>query len=74
MYCNDDQISKRDRDKILYCENPICLDSCPININAKCISFDNNTRGINNAKLNKCVCDKGWNGINCDEMIKVSFR
>jgi len=72
--CDDNQISRRDQDNILYCENPICLETCPVDSTAKCVSFDNNYRGINIAKLNKCVCDDGWEGPHCDQRIYVSFR
>jgi len=72
--CGNNQITVKDKNNFIYCENPMCLSSCPVGINAECDSFENNTSGINNEKLNKCVCNKGWKGKHCDEKIYVDFR
>jgi len=72
--CDKNQYNIYDHNHILICENPKCLDSCPININAKCIISDGNVYGKNIIKNNKCQCNDGWTGELCDEKVFIDFR
>eukprot|EP00833_Pecoramyces_ruminatium_P001614 jgi/Orpsp1_1/1175646/evm.model.c7180000054692.1 len=71
--CKKHQITKKDINNFIYCESPICSPLCPVDDHAECYSFENNTYGINNEKLNICKCNNGWTGEYCDERIFVSF-
>lgn len=63
--CLDNQIKLYDQYGFYYCESPICNDDCPIlNKTATCVK-GNNTY-INKKSLNKCVCENGWIGKNCE--------
>ncbi|OUM60981.1 hypothetical protein PIROE2DRAFT_13142 [Piromyces sp. E2] len=73
MQCNDDQIKMTDKDGSPYCENPICRDSCPVGITAKCV-LPSHEINSNNKKQNICHCYSGWKGENCNEKIFVDFR
>jgi len=53
------------KNKILYCENPICQESCPVDISAKCQAYTK--ENDNDIHKNKCICMNGWTGENCKE-------
>ncbi|OUM68061.1 hypothetical protein PIROE2DRAFT_4345, partial [Piromyces sp. E2] len=48
--CNENQIEMHNKN-ILYCENPVCKLSCPVNTTATCIRYYE--KDINDSKLNK---------------------
>ncbi|ORX56015.1 hypothetical protein BCR36DRAFT_280564 [Piromyces finnis] len=60
--CDENQIKMYDKDGILYCENAICKDNCPIDISANCIPYYNER--YNNIDKNICSCLPGWTGNN----------
>ncbi|ORX82804.1 hypothetical protein BCR32DRAFT_292364 [Anaeromyces robustus] len=70
--CEENQIIFYDKDKILYCENPICDESCPVDVSAICKPYYKEL--INDAKLNNCTCLDGWNGDHCENRIFVNYR
>ncbi|OUM62719.1 hypothetical protein PIROE2DRAFT_10928 [Piromyces sp. E2] len=55
----------------LYCENPICKESCPIKTNAFCMP--SNYSNINDKNLNICTCLPGWNGDYCNQKVFINF-
>jgi len=72
--CNENQI-KRYNNKILYCENPICHQDCPVSVSAICKpNSSTNNNLINDINNNKCVCLVGWDGENCKNKIILNFR
>jgi len=73
--CNDKEIRKYDsHTNIMYCEEPICLNSCPVDVDhAICLPASNNT-SINDPEKNICQCAKGFKGTYCDIMDYVDYR
>lgn len=69
--CSDNQIEMHDKN-ILYCENPICKASCPIDTTATCVRYYE--KDINDINLNRCECIAGWNGNYCDSRVFMDFR
>jgi len=68
--CKASQVKLYDMNGILYCENPKCYKSCPVDISASCVSpskFENN---IHN---NNCTCYEGYGGDNCTQKIFIEF-
>jgi len=61
-----------DKNRILYCENAICNENCPINKSAQCIPYYE--ENINNINKNICSCLNGWGGNNCERKIFIDFR
>eukprot|EP00833_Pecoramyces_ruminatium_P011252 jgi/Orpsp1_1/1185284/evm.model.c7180000093075.1 len=57
LECNNNQIKKRYKNGILYCENPDCGASCPIDVSAICIFNKTTINDINNTV---CKCLEGW--------------
>ncbi|OUM65946.1 hypothetical protein PIROE2DRAFT_59671 [Piromyces sp. E2] len=71
--CKTDEIGIYSRNGLLSCETPICYNECPVGISASCISI-NSTNNINSPKYNKCICYKGYTGVNCNQKIFVNNR
>ncbi|OUM70298.1 hypothetical protein PIROE2DRAFT_56958 [Piromyces sp. E2] len=69
--CNSNQIKMKDKKGIQYCENPLCHESCPVGVTAKCLSL--HKENINNINENVCECLPGWKGNNCDHKKFVDF-
>ncbi|OUM66433.1 hypothetical protein PIROE2DRAFT_6384, partial [Piromyces sp. E2] len=69
--CNKNQYQIYDNN-ILKCENPKCHDSC-LESTAKCIISDGNVHGKNIINNNKCLCNNGWIGKNCNIKDYVDF-
>ncbi|ORX77177.1 hypothetical protein BCR32DRAFT_248134 [Anaeromyces robustus] len=61
--CSKNQIVVVSNRGIQYCEEPVCKDSCPVGISAKCIAYYNKEK--NDINLNKCECLPGWDGDYC---------
>ena len=70
--CDTNQIKMYDKNHILYCENPICKNDCPVDSSAICKAFQD--EGINDIKKNICECSPGWKGDKCDSKIFIDFR
>jgi len=70
--CSKDQIRMFDRNNNLYCENPICIDSCPVGSSASCEPYYKEK--INDKTKNICTCYPGWKGDDCEEKIFVDYR
>ncbi|OUM59346.1 hypothetical protein PIROE2DRAFT_15145 [Piromyces sp. E2] len=68
--CEKDQVKYLYRNNIPTCENPICRESCPVGISAKCEPF---YKSKNDIKLNKCVCLSGFEGENCNQKIFLDY-
>jgi len=60
-----------DKNGILYCDDPICKESCPAPIAATCKA--GYSENINNIKSNICECLPGLKGELCNEKIFVDF-
>jgi len=70
--CNSNQIKMYDKNGILYCEEPKCHSSCPIDTTATCISTTlENKNDINN---NICQCSMGWEGELCNEKTFLNIK
>ncbi|OUM60238.1 hypothetical protein PIROE2DRAFT_14054 [Piromyces sp. E2] len=65
--CDDNQIEMKNKNGILYCEEPICNKNCPVNSTAICIK--GSTKNVNNNENNICKCTEGWKGFTCNEKI-----
>jgi len=72
LSCDTNQIKKYTHNNILYCENAICKESCPVGEKAKCIPYY--TESINDSNLNTCECSDGWTGESCDIKQYIDFR
>jgi len=70
--CNKNQIKMYSTNQIPYCENPICKDSCPVDISARCIY--NESLPINDKNSNICECYNGYSGENCSLKTFIDFR
>lgn len=71
--CSSTSIKRYDKNGILYCEEPKCLDSCPINSTAECVAYDRELNK-NDQRLNKCVCLPGWTNDKCNEKVFVNLE
>jgi len=72
LTCLTGQIKMKNKNKILYCENPICNDKCPINSTAICEAYY--SENINDINKNECKCLSGWGGVYCKNKIFIDFR
>ncbi|OUM69525.1 hypothetical protein PIROE2DRAFT_2623 [Piromyces sp. E2] len=70
--CDSNQIKLYDTNNILYCEEPICRSSCPVDESASCMP--SNEKPVNDINNNICVCYNGWEGNNCENKIYVDFK
>ncbi|OUM63281.1 hypothetical protein PIROE2DRAFT_10249 [Piromyces sp. E2] len=74
MECDNKKIKKYDTfHNITYCEEPTCLDSCPIKKSAECLPNPNDNT-INDPTKNICHCLEGFEGINCQDYIIVDYK
>ncbi|ORX56013.1 hypothetical protein BCR36DRAFT_175699 [Piromyces finnis] len=71
LSCKSNQVKMKNKNKILYCENPICDDKCPIGISAICEA--SKEENVNDFNKNKYKCLKGWHGINCQDKDYMNF-
>ena len=69
--CEESQVKLYDKNGILYCENPKCYESCPVDITASCVSPN---KYENNIQNNTCICYEGYSGDKCDQKIFIEFR
>jgi len=60
------------KNNILYCENPICKDSCPVGDSASCEPFYKEKK--NDKNKNICKCNSGWEGLNCQDKKFINYR
>jgi len=70
--CDKNQIQMYDKNNILYCEKPLCEETCPIDKSAYCAPSQNNK--YNDPRLNHCVCLYGWKGTYCNEKKFINYR
>jgi hypothetical protein len=70
--CNSNQIKMYDDNSILYCVNPICKPSCPVDESASCEPYY--LSYINDINKNICQCFPGYDGIDCREKILIDYR
>jgi len=71
--CSNDQIKMVDKNGCPFCENPVCEESCPVGISAKCVPASSIVN-INDKTKNICECYLGWQGTDCDIKLFVNFR
>ncbi|ORX64425.1 hypothetical protein BCR32DRAFT_273116 [Anaeromyces robustus] len=70
--CNSYQIKmKNPKTKVLYCETPICPDTCS---NETAICLPKYREFINDINENICECLPGWEGENCQNRIIFNYR
>jgi len=70
--CDENQLKMYKKNDILYCENPNCGETCPVE-SGHAICKPNNVNIINDITNTKCECLPGWEGENCDKMIFVNY-
>jgi len=71
--CNENQIKLYKKNKISYCESPICRESCPI-MESRAICKPSKDSRINDYRKNICECSPGWEGDMCDEKVFVNYK
>jgi len=70
--CEDSYIKMYDKNNILYCEKAVCQDSCPVDITALCIPYNQDSK-TNDKENNICQCMEGWTGAICNEKVFIDY-
>lgn len=74
LKCNINEITLYLKNKLITCIKPVCNSDCPVNTTASCLPPSEIINSKNTQKYNKCVCNSGYRGINCDEKIFIDLR